>query len=105
MKCAALVFFIALSCAAQDVVKHGEQVFAITCATGYCHGPRGGASGAPRLAGRGFNQAYINGVVLRGVAGTGMPSFAAVLSKADLAAVVAYVATLNGCCDRRRRIG
>lgn len=92
----ALLCLIALSCAAQDVVKQGEQVFARTCATGYCHGPRGTASGAPRLAGRGFNQMYVNGVVMRGVPGTPMPSFATVLSKADMAAVVAYVATLNG---------
>jgi len=87
---------LALSCSAQDLVKHGEQVFAKTCATGYCHGVRGQSSGAPRLAGRGFNQAYINNVVMRGIPGTGMPSFAAVLPRPDLIAVVAYVATLNG---------
>ena len=96
MKSVALLCTIALSCAAQDVVKHGGQVFAKTCATGYCHGPRGTSSGAPRLAGRGFTQAYIRGVVMRGVPGSPMPSFATMLSKADLAAVVAYVATLNG---------
>ncbi len=77
-------------------MKHGEQVFSQTCATGYCHGVKGGASGAPRLAGRGFNQAYITNVVVNGVAGTGMRSFATVLSRPDLTAVVAYVATLNG---------
>jgi mono/diheme cytochrome c family protein len=87
---------MALSCAAQNAVKRGEQVFAKSCATGYCHGVRGQSSGAPRLAGRGFNQAYINNVVTRGIPGTGMSSFAAVLSRPDLAAVVAYVATLNG---------
>jgi mono/diheme cytochrome c family protein len=98
---AALV--LAASCQAQNpvtsqsgILKRGEQVFARTCATGYCHGTRGGSSGAPRLAGRGFNQAYINNVVTRGVPGTGMTSFTAVLSKTDLAAVVAYLATLNG---------
>lgn len=80
----------------QDVLKQGEQVFAKSCATGYCHGVRGASSGAPRLAGRGFNQAYINNVVNRGIPGTGMASFATVLSRTDLAAVVAYVATLNG---------
>jgi mono/diheme cytochrome c family protein len=96
MKIVAILCGMALSCAAQDVIQHGEQVFAKTCATGYCHGPKGGASGAPRLAGRGFSQAYIDGVVSRGVPGTGMASFAVTLSRADLAAVVAYVATLNG---------
>ncbi|HEY3825841.1 MAG TPA: cytochrome c [Bryobacteraceae bacterium] len=89
----------ALPCAAQNqaaVLKQGGQVFATTCATGYCHGARGGESGAPRLAGRGFDQAYIGGVVTRGIPDTGMPSFATRLSLPDLTAVVAYVATLNG---------
>ncbi len=83
----------------QQALQRGAEVFSQSCATGYCHGPRGGASGAPRLAGRGFNQAYINGVVSRGIPGTGMRSFATVLSRPDLVAVVAYVATLNGVAD------
>jgi mono/diheme cytochrome c family protein len=96
MKFLTIICAMALSCAAQDIVKRGEQVFSKSCATGYCHGVRGQSSGAPRLAGRGFTQAYINGVIARGIPGTGMSSFAAVLSRSDLAAVVAYVATLNG---------
>jgi len=87
---------LAVLCPAQDVAKRGEQIFAKSCATGYCHGARGTPSGAPRLAGRGFNQAYINNVVTRGISGSGMPSFATALSRPDLTAVVAYVATLNG---------
>jgi mono/diheme cytochrome c family protein len=89
-------------CAAQngnEVLKQGEQVFAQTCATGYCHGARGGPGGAPRLAGRRFDQAYIAGVVTRGVPGTAMASFATTLSRPDLVAVIAYVATLNGITD------
>src|ERR1700730_16699429 len=57
---------LAVSCSAQnltDVLKQGEQVFAKSCATGYCHGIGGGPSSAPRLAGRGFDQAYINNEV------------------------------------------
>lgn len=77
-------------------VKQGGEVFAKTCATGYCHGARGGSGGAPRLAGRGFNQSYIAGVVVRGIPDGGMPSFARRLPPADLAAVIAYVASLNG---------
>jgi mono/diheme cytochrome c family protein len=96
MKFLAGLCALALSCSAQTQIKHGEQVFASTCATGYCHGVRGQSSGAPRLAGRGFTQAYINNVVSRGIPGTGMASFAAVLSRPDMLAVVAYVATLNG---------
>ena len=79
-----------------SVVKQGEEVFSKTCATGYCHGVRGGPSGAPRLAARGFDQAYISKVVTQGVPDTGMASFSTRLSPPDLIAVIAYVATLNG---------
>jgi mono/diheme cytochrome c family protein len=96
MKFLAVLSVMALSCFAQNPIKHGEQVFASTCATGYCHGVRGQSSGAPRLAGRGFTQAYINNVVSRGIPGTGMPAFATTLSEGDFLEVVAYVATLNG---------
>jgi mono/diheme cytochrome c family protein len=81
---------------AQDIVKQGEGVFNKSCATGYCHGSRGTAGGAPRLAARGFDQAFINNTVQRGVPNTAMPAFGVVLSRADVTAVVAYVASLNG---------
>ena len=93
---------MAAACPAQNlnaVLKQGEQVFAKTCATGYCHGVRGGPGGAPRLAGRRFDQAYIVNIVTRGVPGTGMASFATTLARPDLVAVIAYVATLNGVVD------
>ena len=80
----------------QDVLKRGEEVFSQSC-TGYCHAMKGaGGGGAPRLAARGFDQPYINNIVTRGVPGTVMQGFAMTLSRADLTAVVAYVATLNG---------
>jgi mono/diheme cytochrome c family protein len=96
VKLFAAIFLLAASCWAQSQIKRGEEVFAKSCATGYCHGVKGGSSGAPRLAGRGFNQTYISGVVTRGIPGTGMASFSTTLPPADLKAVVAYVATLNG---------
>ena len=105
MSCIRLTLYVmtplALSvpCQAQNVanvVKQGEAVFSKTCATGYCHGIRGGPSGAPRLAARGFDQAYISKVVTQGVPDTGMASFSSRLSPPDLVAVIAYVATLNG---------
>ena len=99
MKRLLAVLTLAASCSAQnvaDVVRQGEQVFAKTCATGYCHGVKGTSSGAPRLAGRGFDQAYIANVVRSGVPDTGMASFTTRLSRPELIAVVAYVATLNG---------
>ena len=58
LKWAVATFVMVVSCSAQNaaiVVKQGEAVFSKTCATGYCHGIRGGPSGAPRLAGRGFS--------------------------------------------------
>jgi mono/diheme cytochrome c family protein len=92
-------FVVAVPGAAQnlaDMLRQGEQIYVQSCATAYCHGIRGGPGGAPRLAGRSFDQAYINSVVTRGVPDTAMASFAASLPRPDLAAVVAYVATLNG---------
>ena len=81
---------------AQDLVKQGEAVFSKSCATGYCHGARGANGGAPRLAARGFDQAFITNTVLRGVPGTAMPAFGTTLSGKDVSAVVAYVGSLNG---------
>jgi mono/diheme cytochrome c family protein len=80
----------------QEVVRQGEQVFAKSCATGYCHGAKGSPGGAPRLAGRGFDPPFIRETVIGGIRGTGMPGFAATLSRPELVAVIAYVATLNG---------
>jgi len=99
MRRASLILMIGALAAiapAQDLVKQGEGVFNASCAIGYCHGVRGTAGGAPRVAARGFDQAFINNTVQRGVPNTAMPAFVMVLSRADLTAVVAYVASLNG---------
>lgn len=79
-----------------DALRQGEQVYARSCATGYCHGIRGTAGGAPRLAGRGFDQKHIAEVLSNGVPGTAMAPFEGKLERRDLVAVVAYVASLNG---------
>jgi len=79
-----------------DVLNQGAEVFAKTCGAGYCHGPRGAGGGAPRLSARGFEQGFIANTLMRGVPGTAMPSFSTALSRSELTAVVAYVATLNG---------
>jgi mono/diheme cytochrome c family protein len=83
----------------------GEKVFAQSCATGYCHGTRGTSAGAPRLAGRGFDQSYITSTVMRGLPGTAMPAFGTTLSRADLGAVIAYVAGLNGITNPTINLG
>jgi mono/diheme cytochrome c family protein len=96
MKQALLLLTLAALAHAQDLVKQGETVFGKSCATGYCHGARGTSGGAPRLAARGFDQAFIANTVQRGISGTAMPAFGTTLSRADLNAVIAYVASLNG---------
>ena len=93
---ALLLFALATFSHGQDLVKQGEAVFSKSCATGYCHGVRGTSGGAPRLAARGFDQAFIADTVQRGIPNTAMPAFGTTLSRADLNAVVAYVASLNG---------
>jgi mono/diheme cytochrome c family protein len=85
-----------LAQSAQNPVRQGEQVFGKTCSIGYCHGAKGGVGGAPRLVARGFNQEFIRDTVTRGVPGTAMPAFGNTLSRQDVTAVVAYVASLNG---------
>ena len=81
----------------QDVLQRGEEVFDKTCAAGYCHGSKGAvAAGAPRLAARGFTQAYITNTIAQGVPGTSMPAFGTSLPASDRVAVAAYLATLNG---------
>jgi mono/diheme cytochrome c family protein len=93
---ALLLFALVALSPAQDLLKQGEAIFSKSCATGYCHGPRGTNGGAPRLAARGFDQAFIANTVAGGVPNTAMPAFGTMLSRADLNAVVAYVASLNG---------
>ncbi len=80
---------------AQNTAARGLDVFNKTCATGYCHGTKGTSGGAPRLAARGFDEAYITQTIRLGIPGTGMPAFGN-LERADLLAVVAYVDSLNG---------
>src|SRR5438874_2539774 len=84
-----------------DILTRGADIFARSCATGYCHGVKGAAGGAPRLAARGFDEAFILNVTRSGVTGTAMQAYGTLLSRADLAAVVAYVGSLNGIVPAR----
>lgn len=78
----------------------GSDVFAKTCGSGYCHGANGQGGGAPKLAGRGFDEAYITSVTRAGVPGTAMQGYGTTLTRPEFAAVVAYVAGLNGIAPR-----
>ena len=97
MRLAALLCLFPAVAFSQDMIARGGEVFAKTCATGYCHAPKGGAgSTAPRLAARGFGEEYISQTIRRGIPGTPMPGFSTVLNRGELFAVTAYVASLNG---------
>ncbi len=92
----AMALLLAAKIFAQSPPARGEDVFTRSCGTPYCHGPKGVGGGAPKLASRGFDEAYIASVTRAGIAGTGMQGYGSVLPRADLNAVVAYVASLNG---------
>jgi len=70
------------------VLERGQEVYELTCATSYCHGPAGGQAGAPRLAAREFDALYIASVTANGVPDTPMVGFANALSAEDMNAVL-----------------
>lgn len=96
MKLAILILAPVCAFAQSPLLTRGQDIYNKTCATGYCHGVKGTPGGAPRLAARGFDDAYIAQTIRAGLPGTGMPAFGTTLERADLAAVVAYVDSLNG---------
>lgn len=80
----------------QAAIERGAVVFAGSC-TGYCHGANGSAgSGAPAVAGRGLDADYIAKVVTFGIPGTVMAGWGQRIPNPDLAAVIAYVESVNG---------
>ena len=104
-----LVFVMSAVAAAQaprqNLVRRGAEIFTASC-TSYCHAPGGAGGGAaPRLAARGFDEPYVTATISNGVPGTPMPGFDSTLSRADFAAVVAYVASLNGIAGGNRCAG
>jgi mono/diheme cytochrome c family protein len=91
-----LFFLLTLAASAQDILNRGADVFARTCATPYCHGPKGAGGAAPKLAARGFDEVHIASITRAGISGTAMQGYGATLPRADFNAVVGYVASLNG---------
>jgi len=104
VKRAAFVLLLPALAAAQDIVTRGLDVYNKTCASAYCHVAKGASGGsAPRLAARGFDDAYISQVVRRGIPGSAMPGFATSLTGGEIAAVIAYVGSLNGLAPAANR--
>src|SRR5215472_11547822 len=85
-----------LAQAADDMVSRGAVIFRQSCAVTYCHGPEGKAGRAPALAGRHFDVGTVIGIAATGIPNTSMPAFGQQLKPEDLAAVAAYVVSLNG---------
>jgi len=94
------VRFVLFAIAPLMLAQSGADVFAKTCGSGYCHGANGQGGGAPKLAARGFDEAYITSVTRAGVPGTAMQGYGTTLTRPEFAAVVAYVAGLNGIAPR-----
>ena len=88
------LLFPALMLAQQSLITRGAEIFATTCANGYCHGPKGSAGSAPRLAARGLDAQYIRQAITEGRGE--MPPFGNRLNAGEMAAVLAYVGNLNG---------
>jgi mono/diheme cytochrome c family protein len=91
-----LIWMLAFAPAILCAQNRGAEIFAKSCATGYCHGSKGTDGGAPRLAARGFDDAYISKTIRDGIEHTGMPAFGTEFSRPDFLAVAAYVDSLNG---------
>ncbi len=103
MRAAVLLLIAAALASGQDVLTRGAELYNQTCATGYCHGPRGVGGSAPRLAARGFSEEHIAQTVRRGIPGTAMPAFGTTLPRGQVALIVAYVASLNGIAPSRNQ--
>jgi mono/diheme cytochrome c family protein len=82
--------------AQSPLVKRGAEIFRLTCAVAYCHGPEGTAGRAPQLAGRALNRQDVSGVILNGKPGGAMPGFSRQLKSEDIEAVTEYVLSLPG---------
>jgi hypothetical protein len=101
MRAAALLFIAAIVASGQNALTRGGDLFNQTCASAYCHGPRGVGGSAPRLASRGFSDEYIAQTVRFGITGTAMPAFGTTMPRGDVAAIIAYVGSLNGIAPSR----
>jgi putative heme-binding domain-containing protein len=78
-----------------ELIARGNDLFAKTCAVGYCHGSEGRASRGPQLRDRAWDPRRVHAITRDGVTGTSMPSWSAILSDHDIWAVTAYVMTLS----------
>ena len=88
----------------QSTLAQGEKVFARNCTDGPCHGAAGEAGKAPRLRGRGMTGDGVRWAVHEGVPSSNMHQFKARLGGGDLAAVVAYVTSIQQASSPSKKV-
>jgi putative heme-binding domain-containing protein len=77
------------------LVTRGSELFARSCAIGYCHGAEGRASRGPQLRDLPWDPRHIHTVTRDGVPETAMPAWKDILPDRDIWAVTAYVMSLS----------
>ncbi len=77
-------------------IERGSQLFAQSCAVGYCHGSEGRAARGPALRDRVWEPREVYHITHDGLPGTSMPAWKDVFPGADIWAIVAYVVSLSG---------
>ena len=84
-----------------ELIARGSQLFAKSCAVGYCHGSEGRAARGPALRERVWEPREVYRITHDGLPGTSMPAWKDVFSRQDIWAITAYVVSLSG--DRPAR--
>jgi cytochrome c oxidase cbb3-type subunit III len=92
-----IVFFIAVSCYAQDAAETGRWTFRILCAP--CHGIYADGGRGPDLTlgtfSAGDRDADLFRVISRGVPGTEMSAYAGRITDAEISHLVAYIRSVG----------
>ncbi len=78
-----------------QLIARGSEIFARSCAIGYCHGSEGRASRGPQLRDRAWDPRHVYTVTRDGVPETAMPAWKDILPDRDIWAVTAYVMSLS----------
>ena len=75
--------------------QEGAALFALNCASTYCHGEGGKGGGAPGLRDRSLAPEDLRHLILAGIPGTAMPSFGSRFSSSETDDLVAYLVSLS----------
>ena len=78
-----------------SVISQGNDLFARSCATGYCHGAEGRAARGPDLRNRGWDPRKLYSSIRDGVPGTTMPPWNNILPDEEIWTVTGYIISLG----------